>query len=394
MVHISCRVDRIRTDGKRVVRRTRPNRYLLAVTDPGLIPLALSYDDVLLVPRRSPVGSRREPDTTSRFSRRITLRAPVVSANMDTVTESPMAAAMARAGGLGVIHRFLEVSQQTEEVAAVNQQTANEGETKGRGGGLAVAAAIGVQGDFLARAAALADAGADALVLDVAHGHAEHVLTALAAVRERIGDDVDIVAGNVATPEGVRDLAAAGADAVKVGVGPGSACTTRVVTGVGVPQLSAVMWCAEALADHDVPLIADGGIRAGGDVAKALAAGGDTVMVGNLLARADESPGEVVRHGGMRYRRYRGMASHGAAASRPAANGSSPDAAEGVEGLVPVSGPVDATIRELVGGLRSSMSYCGAYDLIEFRRVASFVRITAGGLKESHSHDILRGDRS
>jgi IMP dehydrogenase len=198
----------------------------------------------------------------------------------------------------------------------------------------------------------------------------------------------------VATGEGARDLVAAGADAVKVGVGPGSACTTRVVTGVGVPQLSAVMWCAEVLAEHEIPLIADGGIRAGGDVAKALAAGGDTVMVGNLLARSDESPGKAIERDGVKYRQYRGMASHGAAASRPAANGSSPDAAEGVEGLVPVTGPVEATIRELVGGLRSSMSYCGAYDLHEFQRLASFVRITSGGLRESHAHDILHGERS
>jgi IMP dehydrogenase len=312
---------------------------------------------------------------------------------MDTVTEATMAAAMARAGGLGVIHRFMEVDRQADEVCLVSSQAAENASTVGRNGGLAVAAAIGVRGDYLSRAEALAHAGADALVLDVAHGHTEHVLTALSSVRERIGEDIDIVVGNVATGEGARDLATAGADAVKVGVGPGSACTTRVVTGVGVPQLSAVMWCSEALAEHDVPLIADGGIRAGGDVAKALAAGGATVMVGNLLARADESPGEVIERDGIKYRRYRGMASHGAAASRPS-NGSSPDAAEGVDGLVPVTGPVETTIRELVGGLRSSMSYCGAYDLDGFRRLASFVRITSGGLKESHPHDMLHGDRS
>ena len=366
-------------------------RYLLPVPESVDMPQALSYDDVLLTPRRSAIGSRREPDTTSRFSRRIALRAPLVSANMDTVTERRMAAAMARAGGIGVIHRFMSVSDQAAEVAAVVAEPADEGATAGRAGGLAVAAAIGVQGDHLERARTLAEAGADALVLDVAHGHADHVLAALEAVRRGVGGEVDVIAGNVATGQGAADLADAGADAVKVGVGPGSACTTRVVTGVGVPQLTAVMWCAAELRARGVPLIADGGVRAGGDVAKAMAAGAGTVMVGNLLARARESPGETIVLDGVAHRRFRGMASHGAAASRPAGAGAPPDAAEGVEGLVPESGPAERLIRELTGGLRSAMSYCGARDLAEFRDRARFVRITAGGLRESHPHDLLPG---
>jgi IMP dehydrogenase len=365
-------------------------RYRAPVIEPDY-PLALSYDDVLLVPRRSGVGSRSHPVTTTRFSRRIRLELPVVSANMDTVTEHAMAAEMARLGGLGVIHRFLSVERQCAEVAAVVAEgPENDRSTPGRAGGLAVAAAVGVQTDARARASALAEAGADALVVDVAHGHAEHVFAAMQAVREEVGPELDLVVGNVATAEGARDLAQAGADAVKVGVGPGSACTTRVVTGVGVPQLSAVLWCSEALADADVPLIADGGIRAGGDVAKALAAGGDCVMVGNVLARSVESPGETVEHDGRAYKTYRGMASHGAAATRPGSAGRRPDAAEGVEGLVPLAGSASELVRQLVGGLRSSMSYAGALDLPSFRERARFVRITAGGLRESLPHDLLQ----
>ena len=253
---------------------------------------------------------------------------------------------------------------------------------------------MGIRKDAVARADALSRAGVDAIVIDVAHGHSEQVLTTLVALRGVVDDAVDIVVGNVATAEGAQELAAAGADAVKVGVGPGSACTTRVVTGVGVPQLSAVQWCAEALADHDVPLIADGGIRAGGDVAKALAAGADTVMVGNLLARCEESPGAVLERDGRRFKAYRGMASHGAAATRPDASGAPPDAAEGVEGVVPLSGPVAAELARLAGGLRSSMSYAGARTLDEFRTNARFVRITSGGLRESHPHDLVHGEQA
>lgn len=362
--------------------------------DRGDIPLALSYDDVLLVPARSDVASRSHPDTASRFSRRITLRVPIVSANMDTVTESAMAIAMALAGGLGVIHRFLGIDAQAAQIAtvkaaAVPDRAAASLDPSGR---LVVAAAVGVRGDHLERAAALAAAGADALVVDVAHGHAEHVLRAVEAVRTAVGDRVDVVAGNVATAEGARDLALAGADAVKVGVGPGSACSTRVVAGVGVPQLTAVAWCAEALAGLGVPAIADGGIRAGGDVAKAIAAGAQTVMIGNLLAGADESPGEAIEHEGRPVKRFRGMASDGAAASRPAGDdGTQPEyrTAEGVEAMVPARGPAATVVGDLVGGLRSAMSYCAGSSIAEFAERSRFVRMTPGGLRESHPHDLI-----
>lgn len=358
---------------------------------PDSLPLALSYDDVLLVPRRSGVASRRIPSTAGRFSRRIGLATPIASANMDTVTEKAMAIAMAQVGGIGVIHRFVTVERQCEEVAAVVSTSPHDDiATTGRGGGLAVAAAVGTQGDSAERAKALVAAGADALVIDIAHGHSEQVIALLDSIRHDIDDDVDIVAGNVATGDGARDLVDAGADAVKVGVGPGSACTTRVVAGVGVPQLSAVMWCAEAIADSGIPVIADGGIRTSGDLAKALAAGAECAMVGNLLARADESPAELVERDGISYKLYRGMASHGAAATRPGGAANIPDAAEGVEGVVPSTGPVSDVIRQFSGGLRSSMSYTGAVTLPEFREHARFVRITPGGLRESLPHDLVQ----
>lgn len=477
--------------------------------------IALSYDDVLLVPQRSPIASRGDVDTTGRFTRTITLRAPVVSANMDTVTEAPMAVALARAGGIGVIHRFLTIDEQVREVARVKRAEAlviedpftippdlslgaaidemaargasglvivdgerrpigiltrrdtllredrsvgvttvmtprerlitaqtgidedtaaamlrdhrieklplvdEEGRlaglitmrdllqrkerpfaTKDERGRLAVAAAIGVRDDHLERARALVEAGADALVLDIAHGHMEQAMAAVGAVRDVTGA-TDIVAGNVATAEGARDLIAAGADAIKVGVGPGSVCSTRVVAGVGVPQFTAVQECATVCREAGVPVIADGGIRAGGDVAKAIGAGADTVMIGNLLAGTTESPGTVVNRGGTRVKVFRGMASAGAAAARRALDGDarqviargdqtefSPVVPEGVEAVVPLRGSAESVVNELIGGLRSGMSYSNAGTIVEMQERARFVQITAAGLKESHPHDV------
>lgn len=479
------------------------------------IPLALSYDDVLLVPQRSSVRSRRDVTTSARFTRRISLGIPIVSANMDTVTEVSMALAMARAGGIGVIHRFLGIRDQAALVerakspyrlvvrdvhtirpdrtiadarsamqrhdvtsllvvdeqrhvlgiitlrdvlpaaddarpvttimttgsglvtapAGTSYQEAvrllyehrveklplvddggrlvgllvmrdlldevqHPGASRDSGGRPLVAAAVGVVGDFRERAQTLVEAGCDALVVDVAHGHSEHTI---AAVRTLKGDhpSVDLVAGNVATAEGTIDLIEAGADGVKVGVGPGAACTTRIVTGFGVPQLTAVLECSAAASRYGVPVIADGGIRAAGDVVKALAAGADTAMVGSLLAGTEESPGTTVRRHGNLFKVYRGMASRGATLDRRRRERDLTEddelleegsvVPEGVEALVPHAGPVAGVLRQLVGGVRSGMSYCGAHTIPELRERARFVRVTEAGLRESRPHDLVPG---
>jgi IMP dehydrogenase len=271
--------------------------------------------------------------------------------------------------------------------------------TKDARGRLAVGAAIGVRGDYLERARALAAAGADVLVLDIAHGHAEHALRAIGDVREWVGE-VELIAGNVATAEGARDLVAAGADAVKVGVGPGAICTTRIVAGVGVPQVTAIMEAARACGPAGVPVIADGGIQYSGDIAKAIVAGADTVMLGSLLAGSEESPGDLIFINGKQYKAYRGMGSLGAMQSRGQAKSYSKDryfqqdvtedklVPEGVEGQVPYRGPLARVAHQLIGGLRAAMGYVGAETIPELQRRGQLIRITAAGLKESHPHDI------
>jgi IMP dehydrogenase len=267
--------------------------------------------------------------------------------------------------------------------------------TKDEKGRLRVGAAVGVQPGFLERAGLLLDAGADALVVDIAHGHSDNAISAVRELRCEYGK-IDIVAGNVATAEGTLDLIDAGADAIKVGVGPGSICITRIVTGFGVPQLTAVTECAEAAAPHKVPIIADGGIRTSGDVAKALAAGAQSVMVGSLLAGTDESPGVVVLRNNRRTKVSRGMASLGATIDRPdrkgEGDGDDPSwsrvVAEGVEAAVPYRGSVDDLLHQLVGGLRSALSYGGASSIEELQQNAEFIQITQAGIVESHPHDV------
>ena len=475
--------------------------------------LALTFEDVLLVPRRSSIRSRRHVSTRSCFTRGVELAIPIVSANMDTVTTAAMAIAMAELGGLGVLHRFLPVDAQVEEARRVKRylgqvieqpytvgptqtvaeaaaearrlgvtglvvvdaerrpvgiltardmradggQAGREGEharaalnatvasamtpadqlitarpgidldearkllgrhrieklplvgddgrlaglitlrdiglrerwpqaTRDDQGRLRVAAALGVRGGYLARAQALLEAGVDALVVDVAHGHADHTIDAVRELKATWPDS-QVVAGNVATADGFGDLAEAGADAVKVGIGPGFACTTRLVAGVGVPQLTAILDCAEVARETGVPLIADGGIRHPGDVAKAIAAGASTVMIGGLFAGRPESPGEVVRRQGREYKVFRGMASLGAAAARLEIEGRG-DALdqyvpEGEEMEFALKGPVAGIVNELVGGLRSGMSYVDATTIPEAWEKASFVRQTQSGRLEA-----------
>lgn len=338
-----------------------------------------TFDDVLLVPRKSGLQSRAEVSIRTWLTKSIPLATPFISANMDAVTESRMAIAMAQAGGIGIIHRFLSIERQIIEVRKVRQIP------------LKVGAAIGVRGDYLERAKALIAADVNVLVVDVAHGHAGIVLDAVSLLRSTY-PTMPIIAGNVATAEGTKDLIACGASAVKVGIGPGSSCTTRVVTGTGVPQLSAIMECAEAA--NGIPIIADGGIRSSGDVVKALAAGASTVMLGNLLAGTEESPGSIILRNGQQYKTYRGMASLWATARRQSLDAPMEDdelsqvIAEGVEALVPYRGKVADVLHQLAGGLRSGMFYCGARTIKELQQNAEFIRITAASIKEGLPHDI------
>jgi IMP dehydrogenase len=472
--------------------------------------LGLTFDDVLLVPRYSDVRSRGEVRTDSVLARGIPLALPVVSSNMDTVTESEMAITMARLGAIGVIHRFMTARRQAHEVRRVKRAealvvehpatilpeapvrqarqemavhgigglivtdeanqvlgivtrrdvmfvedvelpvrevmtghaqliTVPEGTTfeearaildrerieklpmvhadgtlaglitakdvelmahypratKDAKGHLRVAAAVGVRPGYLERAELLLSAGADALVVDIAHGDSANAVEAAHALRREFGGGWALVVGNVATADGTRRLIDLGADAVKVGVGPGSICITRIVTGFGVPQLSAIAECATAAAPAGIPIIADGGIRNSGDLVKALAAGAQTVMIGSLFAGTRESPGIVVVRGGRRFKITRGMASLGATMSRDVTEAEvDPErdyervVAEGVEAMVPYRGPVEDVLHQLVGGLRSGLSYAGAFSIDELQRTAEFVRLTSAGLRESGAHDV------
>jgi IMP dehydrogenase len=355
--------------------------------------LGLTFDDVLLIPQYSEILPG-DASVASRFSRRITLNTPIVSAAMDTVTEDGMAIAIAIEGGIGVIHRNQAPERQAEQVAAVKaakvpaDATLANVDSKGR---LRVAAAVGVGTDSIARAEALVKAGVDALVVDTAHGHTRNVIDALHRYRASYGDAIDLLAGNVATPEGTAALIEAGADGIKVGIGPGSICTTRIVAGVGVPQLTAIMMCAAIAHQHDVPIVGDGGIRYSGDIVKALAAGADSVMLGRLLAVAEESPGECERVGGRVVKEYRGMGSLGAMS---AGSDRYPQVdrrklvPEGVEARISVEGPLAGILYQLIGGTKAGMTYCGAESIADLRLKARFVQLTHSGQIESHPHDI------
>ena len=357
----------------------------------------LTFDDVTLVPAESDVLPV-DAELRTRLGPGLSLALPIVSSAMDTVTESAMAIAVARMGGLGIVHRNLSVEAQAREVALVKsapplreRYPSVSLDARGR---LLVAAAIGVGPDREARAEALLAAGCDALCIDTAHGHSRRVLDAVRATRAAY-PDVVLIAGNVSTGEGCRALAEAGAHAIKIGQGPGSICTTRIVAGVGVPQVTAIADAARAAADFDVALIGDCGVRYSGDVVKALAAGAHAVMLGGLLAGTDESPGEIVRIGDRAFKAYRGMGSLGAmqgGAAGAERYSQDPRGAkfvpEGVEGCVPYKGPVDAVLFQLAGGLRAGMGYLGAPDLATLRARARFLRVTPAGLRESHAHDV------
>jgi IMP dehydrogenase len=454
-------------------------------------PEALTFDDVLLTPGYSELLPS-EVSLRARLTQDLWLNIPVLSAAMDTVTESRTAIALAREGGIGIIHRNMSALDQAEEVDKVKRSESGmivdpitlppsallseaeelmaryhisgvpitedgrlvgiltnrdvrfvedqgsmtttleeakailsqhrieklplvdeSGHLKGlitvkdiqkkidypnravdERGRLLVGAAIGVGPDLQGRVSALAHAGVDVLVIDTAHGHSKNVLHAIEQIKS-LADTVPVIAGNVVTPEGVRDLIAAGADAIKVGVGAGSICTTRVVSGAGMPQLSAIIACAKEASRNEVPIIADGGIKYSGDIVKALAAGADTVMLGSLLAGLDECPGELIIYEGRYYKEYRGMGSMGAmrgyGRDRYAAGqeGAGKLVPEGIEGRVAYKGKLSEYMFQLMGGLRAGMGYVGAGDPHELREKARFVRITNAGLIESHPHDVM-----
>lgn len=464
---------------------------------------ALTFEDVLLVPKYSDILPK-EVELQTKLTRNISLNIPMVSAAMDTVTEYRAAIAMARLGGIGIIHKNMDIKAQAKQVKKVKKSESgiiidpiyvypdatlqeaedlmqeyrisgvpvvdlhnkllgiltnrdmrfekdlsklaeevmtkmplitadkaihldeaalimhknkieklpiidDDGELQGlitikdinkrieypssnkdEFGRLRVGAAIGV--GQMERAKALSDAGVDVLVLDSAHGHSKGILDTVKAIKKKM--NVDVIAGNVATAEAVEALIEAGADAVKVGIGPGSICTTRIVAGVGVPQISAIDECAQTAKKHGVPIIADGGIKYSGDLAKALAVGASCVMAGSLLAGTEESPGDLINYQGRQYKAYRGMGSIGAmnkgSTDRYFQEGTAADklVPEGIEGRVPYRGSIAGIIHQMMGGLRSSMGYCGSKDIPTFQKNAEFVEITSAGLKESHVHDV------
>ena len=464
----------------------------------------LTFDDVLLVPAESNILPA-DVDLSTYLTRKIKLNVPVMSAAMDTVTEYRMAIAIAREGGIGVIHKNMSIDAQAEQVDLVKRSengvitnpfsltaahtlgdadalmakfrisgvpivdgdnrligiitnrdmkfeedmsrrigdvmtsqgliTGYEGTTlseaktilqrnrieklpivdkdnhlkglitikdiekvmkypnsaKDEVGRLLCAAAIGATKDVLDRAGALIDAGVDALVLDSAHGHSENIMKSVTKVKEAF-PDIQVIAGNIATAEAAEALIKAGADCVKVGIGPGSICTTRVVAGIGVPQITAILQCAEMADKYGIPCVADGGIKYSGDIVKAIAAGGSVVMMGSMLAGCEEAPGEMEVYQGRQFKVYRGMGSLGAMAKgskdRYFQTNNKKLVPEGVEGRVPFKGPASETVYQMMGGLRSGMGYCGAHNINDLRTKSKFVRITSAGLKESHPHDI------
>ena len=469
----------------------------------------LTFDDVLLVPKFSDISSRSQTNLSTKLSRNISLNVPLISANMDTVTEAPMAVIMAREGGIGIIHRFLTIEEEVNQVLKVKRSgsvmienpytiqpeqtiqnafnlmnekgvsgllvtntdstlagilterdvlfessnssklvmelmtkdviTAHVGidmeqaklvlknnrieklplidennhvkglitsqdiadlekypdASKDKKGRPLVGAAVGVKGDFMERTEALIEAETDVLVVDIAHGHSENAINTVKNIKKAF-PDCELIAGNVATSKGTEDLIKAGVDAVKVGVGSGSICITRVITGSGVPQLTAVLDCAKIGKKHNIPIISDGGTRTSGDATKALAAGASSIMVGSILGGTDESPGSTITKNGKRFKIYRGMASLGASIGRKSKETGTLDltedlndyVAEGVEAMVPYKGSVTDLIVQITGGIRSGLSYCGAHNIKQMHENAEFIKMSGAGFAESQPHDV------
>ena len=357
----------------------------------------ITFDDVLLIPAESHVLPN-EVDLSVQLAPNLKLNVPFLSASMDTVTETKMATTMARNGGLGVIHKNMSAEDQAQMVADVkaieNDATQYPNAAVDANNHLLVAAAVGVTSDTFDRAGALLKAGADAIIIDTAHGHSAGVLRKVGEIRQHF-PDATLIAGNVATGEGTRALFEAGVDVVKVGIGPGSICTTRVVAGVGVPQITAIYDAANVAREFGKPIIADGGIKYSGDIVKALAAGGNAVMFGSMLSGTDEAPGDIIEDGGKKYKTYRGMGSlasmsHGSADRyfQGGVNEANKLVPEGIEARVEYKGSVNDILFQMVGGLRSGMGYTGSANVQSLIDNAQFVRISNAGLIESHPHDV------
>lgn len=355
---------------------------------------ALTFDDVLLVPQYSEITPDMA-DVSTKLTNTFKMNVPFLSAAMDTVSEHKLVTALALAGGLGVIHKNMSIADQAKEVEMVKNYEFDKEKYKrvliDKKGRLCVGAAIGVTADMMDRVHALMDAGVDVFVLDSAHGDSKNIINAIKNLRLEY-PSMELIAGNVATYEGALDLMKAGASAVKVGMGPGSICTTRIIAGIGVPQLQAVMDCARASKEMNVPIIADGGIKYSGDVVKALAAGANTVMLGGLFATCEEAPGDIYESNGKKYRTYRGMGSIEAMAKgstdRYFQTGHKKFVAEGVQGIVEVKTTVEELVFQLIGGLKAGMGYCGSKDIPTLQEKGTFIKITNNALLESHPHDI------
>lgn len=336
----------------------------------------LTFDDVLLVPRHSEISSRRHPNLKTKVTKNFEIEIPLVTANMDTITGKEMACAMAKLGGLGILHRFMSIEEQVLDVKYIQDYLKKNNLPD------IVAASIGVKEAGIERAKALIEAGVQIITLDIAHGDSVMMLETLEFVKKTF-PHVDVIAGNVATPDGVRRMIDLGADAVKVGIGPGSMCTTRIITGHGVPQLTAIAMCVQEGMKSDVPVIADGGLKSSGDMVKAFAAGASSCMVGSLVSGTLETPGEV--KGGMK--QYRGMASKSAQVSW---RGELPQgmAAEGESTLIPCKGSVDNVVHELTGGIRSGMTYMGVDKISAMMEASLFMEMSASGMTESKPHGV------
>lgn len=346
------------------------------------IPLALSFDDVLLVPQYSKLNSRNDVVLETKISSHVKLEIPLISANMSDVTDAKMAIALGKLGGLGVIPRFLPIEMQADEVSVVKKEK------------VLVGAAVGARNGIVERAEALVKAGADILFIDVAHGHMQKNIEATTKLKQMFGERVDIVSGNSATFEAAEDLFKAGADSVKVGVGPGSICTTRIETGSGVPQITAILESAKAARKYKKYIIADGGVKTSGDVVKGLAAGASAIMAGSIFAGTDEAPGKFVKIEGKKYKVYNASTSLAEKTKHSLFNLHETEKhyvkqIEGVESVVPYKGTLKSIVEKFSANIRSGFSYSGAKQIEDLWKNAKFVRITSQGLRESGAHDVV-----